>query len=33
MGELVSQGELDLAAAEATGEDVLRANARRLYRL
>ncbi len=33
LGELVSQGELDLATAEATGEDVLRANARRLYRL
>jgi predicted TIM-barrel fold metal-dependent hydrolase len=33
LGELVSQGELDLVAAEATGEDVLRANATRLYRL
>jgi predicted TIM-barrel fold metal-dependent hydrolase len=33
LGELVSRGELDLAAAEATGEDVLRANATRLYRL
>jgi uncharacterized protein len=33
LGELVSQGELNLAAAEATGEDVLRANATRLYGL
>jgi uncharacterized protein len=33
LGELVSQGELDLAAAEATGDDVLRANATRLYGL
>ena len=33
LGELVSRGELDLAAAEATGEDVLRANATRLYGL
>jgi uncharacterized protein len=33
LGELVSRRELDLAAAEATGEDVLRANATRLYRL
>jgi hypothetical protein len=33
LGELVSRGELDLAAAEATGEDVLRANARRMYTL
>jgi uncharacterized protein len=33
LGELVSQGELDLVVAEATGEDVLRANATRLYRL
>jgi uncharacterized protein len=33
LGELVSRRELDLAAAEATGEDVLRANAARLYRL
>jgi uncharacterized protein len=31
--ELVSRGELDLAAAEATGESILRANATRLYRL
>jgi hypothetical protein len=31
--ELVSRGELDFAAAEATGEDVLRANATRLYGL
>jgi uncharacterized protein len=33
LGELVSQGELDLSAAEATGDDVLRANATRLYGL
>jgi uncharacterized protein len=33
LGELVSRRELDLAAAEATGEDVLRANATRLYGL
>ena len=33
LGELVSRGELDLAAAEAAGEDVLRANATRLYAL
>jgi predicted TIM-barrel fold metal-dependent hydrolase len=33
LGELVSRGELDLAAAEATGEDVLHANATRLYGL
>jgi predicted TIM-barrel fold metal-dependent hydrolase len=33
LGELVSQGELNLAAAEATGDDVLRANATRLYGL
>jgi uncharacterized protein len=33
LGELVSRGELDLAAAEDAGEDVLRANATRLYRL
>jgi uncharacterized protein len=33
LGELVSRRELNLAAAEATGEDVLRANATRLYRL
>jgi uncharacterized protein len=33
LGELVSRGELDLAAAEATGENVLRATATRLYRL
>jgi uncharacterized protein len=33
LGELVSRGELDLAASEATGEDVLRANATRLYGL
>ena len=33
LGELVSRRELDFAAAEATGEDVLRANATRLYRL
>ena len=31
LGELVSRGELDIAAAEATGEDVLHANATRLY--
>ena len=33
LGELVSRGELDLAAAEAAGEGILRANATRLYRL
>ena len=33
LGELVSRRELDLAAAEAAGEDVLRANATRLYAL
>jgi uncharacterized protein len=33
LGELVSRGELDLTAAEATGKDVLRANATRLYGL
>jgi predicted TIM-barrel fold metal-dependent hydrolase len=33
LGELVSRGELDFAAAEATGEDVLHANATRLYGL
>jgi predicted TIM-barrel fold metal-dependent hydrolase len=33
LGELVSRGELDLAGAEATGEDVLHANATRLYGL
>jgi predicted TIM-barrel fold metal-dependent hydrolase len=33
LGELVSRGELGFAAAEAAGEDVLRANATRLYRL
>jgi predicted TIM-barrel fold metal-dependent hydrolase len=33
LGELVSRGELDLAAVEAAGEDVLRANATRLYGL
>jgi predicted TIM-barrel fold metal-dependent hydrolase len=33
LGELVSRGELDLAGAEATGEDVLYANATRLYGL
>jgi predicted TIM-barrel fold metal-dependent hydrolase len=33
LGELMSQGELDLSDAEATGESILRANATRLYRL
>jgi uncharacterized protein len=33
LGELVSREELDFAAAEATGEDLLRANATRLYGL
>ena len=33
LGELVSQGELDLLDAEAAGESILRANATRLYRL
>jgi uncharacterized protein len=33
LGELVSQGELDLSDAETTGESILRANATRLYRL
>jgi uncharacterized protein len=33
LGELVSRGELDLAAAEAAGEDVLHANPTRLYGL
>jgi uncharacterized protein len=33
LGELVSYGELDVSGAEAAGEDVLRANATRLYRL
>jgi predicted TIM-barrel fold metal-dependent hydrolase len=33
LGELVSRGELDLAAAEAVGESVLRGNATRLYGL
>ena len=33
LGELVSRGELGFAAAEAAGEDVLRANAICLYRL
>ena len=33
LGELVSQGELDLSDAEAAGESILRANATRLYRL
>jgi hypothetical protein len=33
LGELVARGELDLVAAEAAGEDLLRANATRLYRL
>jgi predicted TIM-barrel fold metal-dependent hydrolase len=33
LGELVSRGELDLAAAEAVGESVLRGNAIRLYGL
>ncbi|HZB08668.1 MAG TPA: amidohydrolase family protein [Rubrobacter sp.] len=33
LGELVSQGELDLSDAEATGESILRANATHLYRL
>ena len=33
LGELVTRGELDLAAAETTGEDVLHANATRLYGL
>src|SRR5215216_7725605 len=33
LGELVSQGELDLSDAEAAGESILRGNASRLYRL
>jgi uncharacterized protein len=33
LGELVSQGELDLSDAEAAGESILRANATGLYRL
>jgi uncharacterized protein len=33
LGELVAYGELDVSGAEAAGEDVLRANATRLYRL
>ena len=33
LGELVAYGELDISGAEATGEDVLRGNATRLYRL
>jgi predicted TIM-barrel fold metal-dependent hydrolase len=33
LGELVAYGELTLTEAEAAGEDVLRANALRLYRL
>jgi hypothetical protein len=33
LGEFVSQRELELPDAEAAGEDVLRANAIRLYRL
>jgi uncharacterized protein len=33
LGELVSQGELDVSDAEAAGESILRANATRLYRL
>ena len=33
LGELVSQGELDLSDAEAAGESILRANAIGLYRL
>jgi predicted TIM-barrel fold metal-dependent hydrolase len=33
LGELVGRGELDLVAAETAGEDLLRANATRLYRL
>jgi predicted TIM-barrel fold metal-dependent hydrolase len=33
LGEMVSHGELHLSDAEAAGEDVLRANATRLYRL
>jgi hypothetical protein len=31
--ELVAHGELSIAEAEAAGEDVLRGNAVRLYRL
>ena len=33
LGELVAYGELDVSEAEAAGEDVLRGNAMRLYRL
>jgi uncharacterized protein len=33
LGELLARGELDLVAAKAAGEDLLRANATRLYRL
>jgi uncharacterized protein len=33
LGELVAHGELSLPEAEATGDDVLRGNATRLYRL
>jgi predicted TIM-barrel fold metal-dependent hydrolase len=33
LGELVARRELDLSEAEAAGEDVLRGNAQRLYRL
>ena len=33
LGEMVARGELDPTEAEATGEDVLRGNAARLYRL
>jgi predicted TIM-barrel fold metal-dependent hydrolase len=33
LGELVAYGELSLSEAKAAGEDVLRGNAIRLYRL
>jgi len=33
LAELVAEGELDLLEAEAAGEDILRGNATRLYRL
>ncbi len=33
IGEMVSQGDLDLAEAEAAGESILRTGATRLYRL
>jgi predicted TIM-barrel fold metal-dependent hydrolase len=33
LGELVAYGELSISEAEAAGEDVLRGNAKRLYRL